>query len=183
MSSGWTFGDGGAGDGGNTASHVYTAPGAYPVTVTAVDGGGNTSVRIGAIAITTKPPPPRRQIALTLRIEGKSLRKLKRTGALRVAARVNEAASVALSGRAKLAVRPARGRTRTKLVPVFVPKTVRFAAASEENVELALSKHGRTALQSLSRVRILIKGEARDDAGGTTTKTAAHTLRNRLRTH
>jgi hypothetical protein len=176
----WTFGDGGPGASGNTVSHVYTAPGAYPVTVSAVDGGGNTSTRIGAIAIAaapTKPRPPRRQIALALRIERESLGELMRTGTLRVAASVNEAASVALSGRAKLKVPRARGGTRTKLVPVFAPKTVRFAAAAEGKVALALSKRGREALQSLSRVRLLIAGKARDDAGGTATKTVARTLR------
>ena len=175
----WTFGDGGPGASGNTVSHVYTAPGAYPVTVSAVDGGGNTSTQIGAIAIAaapTKPPPPRRQIELALRIERESLQKLMRTGTLSVAASVNEAASVALSGRARLKV-DAKGGARTRLVPVFAPKTVRLAAAAEGKVTLALSKGGRKALRSLSRVRLLIAGEARDDAGGTTTKTAARTLR------
>jgi PKD domain len=174
----WNFGDGGAGAKGNTVSHVYTTPGAYPVTVSAVDAGGNTSTRIGAIAIAAaKPPPPRRQIALALRVEGESLRKLRRTGTLSVAASVNEAASVALSGRAKLKIRRARGGARTKLVPVFAPKTVRLAAAVEGKVTLALSKRGRKALQSLSQVRLLIAGEARDDGGGTATKTATRTLR------
>ncbi len=175
----WTFGDGGSGAKGNTVSHVYTTPGAYPVTVSAVDAGGNTSTQIGAIAIAaaTKPPPPRRKIALALRIEGESLRKLMRTGTLRVAASVTEVASVALSGRAKLKVRRARGGTRTKLVPVFAPKTVRLAAEAEGKVTLALSKRGRKALRSLSQVKLLIAGEARDDAGGTASKTVTHTLR------
>ncbi|MET0306627.1 MAG: PKD domain-containing protein [Solirubrobacterales bacterium] len=174
----WTFGDGGAGASGNTVSHVYTAPGAYPVTVSAVDAGGNTSTRIGAIAIAaTKPPPPRRKIALTLRIDTGSLRKLKRTGTLRVAAGVNEAARVALSGQAKLEVRRARGGTGTRLVPVFTPKTVRLAADAEEKVTLALTERGRKALRSLSQVRLRIAGEARDDAGDTAAKTAARTLR------
>jgi PKD domain len=167
----WTFGDGSQAASGNTVSHVYTAPGAYPVTVTAVDGGGNTSTQIGAIAIAAKPRPPRPKLALTLRIERESLQKLMRTGALSVAANVNEAASVALSGQAKLKARRAHGRPRTKLVPVFAPKTVRLAAATEGRVTLALSKRGRKALQSLSRVRLLIAGKARDDAGGTATKT------------
>jgi PKD domain len=175
----WTFGDGGSGAKGNTVSHVYTTPGVYPVTVSAVDAGGNTSTQLGAIAIAaaTKPPPPRRQIALTLRIEGESLRKLRRTGTLSVAASVTEAASVALSGQAKLKVRRARGGARAKLVPVFAPKTVRFAAATEGKATLALSKRGRKALRSLSQVRLLIAGEARNDGGGTATKTAARTLR------
>jgi hypothetical protein len=173
----WTFGDGGPGAGGNAVSHVYTAPGAYPVTVSAVDGGGNTSTQIGAIAIApvTKLPDP--QIALALGIESESLKKLMRTGTLSVTVSVNKAASVALSGRAKLKVRRARGGTRTKLVPVFVPKTAHFAAAAKRKVTLALSKQGRKALRSLSQVRLLIAGKARDDVGGTATKTVAHTLR------
>jgi PKD domain len=173
----WTFGDGGQAA-GNAVSHVYAAPGAYPVVVSAVDAGGNASTRVAAIAIAAKspPPPPRRAIALTLRIDRKSLRKLRRTGTLRVAASVNDAASVALSGQAKLETGARRG-ARARLVPVFVPKTVRLAAAAEEKVTLALSERGRKALRSLSRVRLLIAGEARDDAGDTATKTAARTLR------
>ncbi len=173
----WTFGDGGPGANGNTVSHVYTTPGAYPVTVSAVDGGGNTSMEIGAIAITARPTKPRRQrFALTLRIEGGSLRKLKRTGILRVVANVNEAARVALTGRAKFSVRRARGGARTKLVPVFRPKMVRLAAADKGKVTLALSKGGRKALRSVSQVKLLIAGEARG-GGGIATKTAARTFR------
>jgi hypothetical protein len=173
----WTFGDGKTAS-GNAVSHVYAAPGAYPVTVTTVDVGGNASSRVAAIAIAAdKPPPPRRKFALTLRIERESLQKLTRTGTLRVATSVNGAASVALSGRAKLKVRRARGGTRNKLVPVFAPKTVRFAAAAEGKVTLALSERGRSALRSLSRVKLLIAAKARDDGGGTAAKTAARTLR------
>jgi len=174
----WTFGDGGSGA-GNTPSHVYAAPGAYPVTVSTVDAGGNTTTRIGAIGITAaaKPPPPSHQIELGLQIEEESLRKLRRTGTLSVTASVNKAASVALKGRAKLRVRRARGGTRTKLVQVFVPKTARFDEAGEREVTLTLSKRGRNALRSLSQVRLLIAGEARDDTGGTAAKTVARTLR------
>lgn len=178
----WTFGDPGSLPViGDTVSHVYARPGAYPVTVMASDPGGNTSLEIGAIAIAPKPtdppPPPRPQLALALRIEGQSLRKLRRTGLLHVVASVNEAASVALSGRAKLRVRRARGGTRTKLVRVFTPKTVALGAASEGKVTLALSKRGRKALRSRSQVRLLIAGEARDTGGGVATETAARILR------
>jgi PKD domain len=178
----WSFGDGGPGASGDTVSHVYTAPGAYPVTVSAVDEGGNASTQIGAIAIApiappSKPPPPRRRIALTLRIERESLRRLKRTGILRVAVSVDKAARVTLSGQAKLRVRRARGRARTRLVPVFAPKTIRLAAGARGKVTLTLSKRGRGALRPRSRARLLIAGKARDDAGATATKTAARTLR------
>jgi len=175
----WTFGDGSQAAGGNSVSHVYAAPGAYPVTVSAVDAGGNASTQVATIAISAKPPPPppRRKFALTLRIERESLQKLIRTGTLRVAASVNEAASLTLSGRAKFKLRRARGRARTRLVPVFLPKTVSFDAAAEEKVTLALSERGRKALRSLSKVRILIAGEARNDDGRTAKKKAAKTLR------
>jgi len=168
----WAFGDGDSGA-GNTVSHVYAAPGAYPVTVTAVDGGGNTTTRIGAIGIVAKPPAP--PLALALRIESESLRKLRRTGTLSVTAGVNKAASVALKGRAKLRIHRGRGRARTKLVQVFIPKTVRLDEAGERPV--TLTKRGRNALKSLSQVRILVAGKARDDAGGTAGQTAALTLR------
>lgn len=178
----WTFGDGSQAASGNTVSHVYTAPGKYPVTVNAFDASGNATTQTETIAIAAgpinpPPPPPRRQIALDLRIEGESLRKLMRTGTLSVAANVNEAANVALSGKVRLKVHRARGGIRTKLVPVFAPRMVRFAAESEGEVALALSKRGRKALRPLSRARLLIAGEARDDAGGTATKTVMHTLR------
>jgi hypothetical protein len=176
----WTFGDG-EGAGGDAVSHVYAAPGSYPVTVSAADGSGNVSTRTETIAIAPgpigpPPPPPRRQIELSLRIEGKSLRKLKRSGALSVAASVNDAANVALTGRVKLAA-GARNGAGARFVSIFVPKTVHFAAGAEEKVRLVLSNRARGALQPLSRARLLIAGEARDEAGGVATRTVARTLR------
>jgi hypothetical protein len=175
----WAFGDGSQIAVGNTVSHVYAAPGNYPVTVSALDASGNASTQTETIVIAaapTQPPPPRRPIELSLRVEKETLGKLVRTGSLRVAASVNEAANVALSGRAKLKV-GAKGKAQTRLVPVFTPKTVRISPAVEGKVTLSLSKQGRKALESLSQVRIVITGEARDDAGGTATKTTAHALR------
>ncbi|HEV7771056.1 MAG TPA: PKD domain-containing protein [Solirubrobacterales bacterium] len=175
----WAFGDGSQAASGNSVSHVYNAPGRYPVSVSALDASGNASTQAQAITIVPGPigpPPPRRQIELAIRTEGGSLRKLLRTGILTVAASVNEAANVALSGQARIKA-GARGAARTKLVQVFAPITVRFAAAAEGRVTLALSKRGRKALRYLSRVKLLIAGEAHDDVGGTATQTVAHTLR------
>jgi len=176
----WTFGDGSQPADGDTVSHVYAAPGKYPVTVSALDASANASTQTETIAIAagpTKPPPPRRQIVLTLRIEGEPLRKLKRTGRLRVVASVNEASNVALRGKARLRIHRARRGALTRLVQIFVPKTVQFAAEGEGKVTLALSKRGRKALRPLSRARLLIAAEARDDGDGATTKTVARTLR------
>jgi len=178
----WTFGDGRPGAAGESVTHTYTAPGAYPVTVSALDGGVNSSAQVGAISISAAPvesshPGPRRRIALRLRIPRQSLRKLRRTGALRVVASVDEAASVALSGRAKLRIHRARGGAHTRLVRVFAPKTARLAAGARRAVMLKLTKRGRRALRRLSRVRLLVTGRAGGDTGEAATKTTARTLR------
>lgn len=164
----WTFGDG-QGAGGSAVSHTYSAAGTYPVTVSAVDDAGNATSQTAAIVISpspSPPPPPRDlyRIALSLAIGGTSLAKLLRTGKLGVDTTVNCAAEVALSGRAKLRVR-AGGRSQTKLVPVFKPRTVQVTAAGEQTVQLTLSERGRKALRPLSKARIRIEGEASDPAG------------------
>jgi PKD domain len=51
------FGDGSGADGGS-AAHVYTAPGAYTVTIAATDGAGNRSATTRAIQVAAPPPPP-----------------------------------------------------------------------------------------------------------------------------
>lgn len=122
-----------------------------------------------------KEPPPLR-VELSLRVERGSLRKLLRTGKLVVAATVNEAAKVALTGRAKLEV-PARRKVRTRFVALFKGTTVRFVEAGEKKVALALSRRGRRALRSLRKVRLAIAGKATDAAGETGTKRVALTLR------
>jgi PKD domain len=171
----WAFGDGG-GASGDAVAHTFSAPGTYSVTVTAFDASGNASTRSGTIAIAAgpPPPPPPRRLELTLRLGQESLRKLLRSGSLSVTANVSEAASLTLSGKAKL---KSQGGAPARLVPVLAPKTVRFAAAGDRRVTLALSKRGREKLRPLSQVRIVITGEARDGAGGAATKTAARTLR------
>ncbi len=171
----WSFGDGSSAS-GNTVSHVYSAPGAHPVTVSGVDGGGNTSTRTAAIAIAgpPDPPPPPRLTSLFLRIGKKSLPSLRRSGALAVTVTVDSAASATLNGRVRLR---AQGKARPRLVPIFVRKTIRFAAAGKRTVQLTLSERGRKALRPLTKARIRIEGEASDLAGGTVTDSAARTLR------
>jgi len=170
----WSFGDGG-GASGDAVSHTYAGPGAYPVTVSVVDGGGNTSTRTTAIAIASTPPPPEpRLTALTLRIEKKSLRGLRRSGILNVTVSVDSAASAALNGWVKL---PAQGKARPRLVPIFASRTVRFAAAGEQRAQLTLSGQGRKALQPLTKARVRVEAEASGAGGGTASGGAARTLR------
>jgi len=181
----WTFGDGRPAAVGNAVSHVYAAPGSYPVTVSALDVSGNTSAQAGTIAIAAgpskppapQPPSPLPRVALALQIQTKSLRRLKRSGVLHVAVRVNRPARVSLRGRARLVVRGARGRARTRLVGVLAPRTVRFAAAGRRRLTLALTRRGRKVLRPRSRARLLVSGRARGNAGGAMAKTAARTLR------
>jgi hypothetical protein len=167
----WTFGDG-QGASGSVVSHTYSAAGTYPVTVSAVDGAGNATTRTAAIVIT--PSQNRRLTALSLRIEKKSLRSLRRSGTLAVVAAVDSAASATLNGRVRLR---AQGKARARLVPIFVPQTVRFAAAGEQRVRLTLSERGRKTLRPLTKARIRVEGEASDLADSTATDSVARTLR------
>lgn len=173
----WSFGDGGVAS-GDVVSHAYAAPGAYPVTVSVVDKVGNTSTRASAISIAgpaSPPPPPQgRLTALILGIEKKTPRGLRRSGALSVTAAVDSAASATLNGKVRLRAQGKKARVR--LVPIFVPRTVRLAAG-EQTVRLTLSKRGRKALRSLTKARIRIEGEASDLAGNIATDSAARTLR------
>jgi hypothetical protein len=51
----WDFGDGTGAEGG-TASHAYSQPGSYSVTVTSVDSLGNSSTATRTIEIAARPP-------------------------------------------------------------------------------------------------------------------------------
>jgi hypothetical protein len=70
----WSFGDG-TGASGTSATHVYTAPGVYRVTLSSFDALGNASSASGVIAIspahttsaTTKAPPAITDVSLTNR--------------------------------------------------------------------------------------------------------------------
>lgn len=169
----WTFGDGGPGANGNVVSHAFVAPGAYPVTVTAIDGGGNTSSQARTITIAPRPEP--RRITLSLRIKRKSLRGLLQSGKLSVVAAVGDPASVTLKGRARLRV--GQGKAR-KLVSIFETKTVRFGAAGERELQLTLTERGRNKLQSLAKVSIVIAGEANAGIANVASSTATKTLSN-----
>jgi hypothetical protein len=57
----WSFGDGGSAATA-AATHTYSSPGTYSVTVTAVDAAGNTSSAGGQVTVAAaeSPPPPAR---------------------------------------------------------------------------------------------------------------------------
>ncbi|HEX3174996.1 MAG TPA: Ig-like domain-containing protein [Solirubrobacterales bacterium] len=125
--------------------------------------------------------PPRepielpREVELSLGVEGKSLRKLLRSGKLVVATKASEAAKVALVGRAMLGIR-VRRNVQTKLVAVFARKTVTFAGPGEREVTLVLSREGHEALRGLSALRLAIAGTATTEAGEAASRTVAVTL-------
>lgn len=174
---------GGAGllDTSTTGRHVYT------VTAVSKDGlTGSTSIGYSVVPEPIPPNEPKEppsdpgkpplRVELSLSIERKSLRELLATGELGVAARVNEAASVALSGKVELEVRAAR-RTRTKFVEVFRRKTISFAGPGRREVRLPLTRKGREALRGQPPLRLAIAGRATDSAGETATRRVALTLR------
>lgn len=172
----WTFGDGSPAAGGNAVSHVYAAPGTYPVAISAVDGSGNVSTQTAAIAIAAKPtPPPPGKIKLSLRLETTSLKRLLRSGGLTVFTTVSEPAGLTLRGQARVRVRGPKG-PRAKLVAVFKAKTATLTAAGERGVALRLSRRGRELLHDLTKVRVLISGTATNAGAETASKTRSQTL-------
>lgn len=121
------------------------------------------------------PEEPPLKIELSSTAERASLRELLRTGELVVVTRLNEAAKVALTGKAKLKVRAGR-KQLTKFVAVFKEKTVSFAAAGEKRVTLVLSRRGREALRHLAKLQLAVSGEATNTTGETAAKRVTLTL-------
>jgi Bacterial Ig domain/Gametolysin peptidase M11 len=122
------------------------------------------------------PAPPPRGVGLSLGVERRSLRALLRSGRLTVTTRVSAAATVALTGAAEIEPR-GRRRTRTRLVALFEPKTIRFAGAGERTVALRLSRSGRAALRGLRSARLVLLGRATDRAREVAAKKLELTLR------
>jgi hypothetical protein len=165
----------GANSVGGGAGHLDTSTvGHHSYTVTAVSKTGltdSTSIDYAVVPAPPEPPAPQPpkgpkdpSLRVSLSIERESLRKLLRTGKVVVAARVNEAAKVKLTGRARSAA-------------VFKTRAVRFAAAGEKKVRLVLTRKGRKALRGLRKVRLVIAARATDPAGETARKQVALTLR------
>ncbi len=104
-----------------------------------------------------------------------SLRGLLRTGRLGIRVKVDGAAKLVLSGRARLRVGAGRS-ARMRLVPVFKPKSTRLAAAGEDDVVLVLTPRGRKALAALPAAKLVIDA-AVTAAGGRAHRSLALTLR------
>ncbi len=169
--------------------HLDTSTvGTHTYTVTAVSKGGlmdSASIEYTVVPVPEpkrpgEPPPgpevPPLRINLSLGVEVESLRELLRTGKLVLTARVNEAAKVALVGRAKLDVRSHRA-VRTRLVEVFEGKTIGFDGPGKKEATLTLSRQGREVLRRQPKSRLVIVGEATDEAGEAAKRTVALTLR------
>ncbi|HYI80724.1 MAG TPA: Ig domain-containing protein [Thermoleophilaceae bacterium] len=188
LPSGMSFTDNGDGTGSLAGTPATGTDGVYPIAFEASNGTSPDAVQSFTLTVKpappipiTDPPPgdpppdgptdpgppstPRPPLALQLTGgEGRTLRKLLRTGKLVVAARVNEAARVTLTGRARLRVQT-RSRATTRLIRVFKIKTTRFSAAGKKRVTLVLTRKGQKALRDLDEVRLVIAGKAVDATG------------------
>jgi hypothetical protein len=177
----------GAKTGSGGAGHLDTSElGTHTYAVTAASKDGLTGS--GSIGYTVVPEPskspegppdgsdePPRRINLSVGVETESLRELLRTGKLVLAAEVNKAARVALTGRAKLEV-PAHRTVRTRFVEVFKGKAIGFSGPGKKEVALTLSGKEREALRRLPKLRLAIAGKATDEAGEAARRTVALTL-------
>jgi hypothetical protein len=175
---------------GGVGSLDTSIVGLHAYTVTAVSQDGLTSSASTSYTVVPAPPndpgePPNRppndpkgpprKFELSLSVERESLLELLRTQKLVVAATVNEAATLALAGSARLKIH-VRGKMRTQPVALFKEKTVGFVEPDEQKVTLVLSRRGRETLRRLSRLRLMIAGQATNPAGEPVRRTVALTL-------
>jgi hypothetical protein len=188
-SGGATSVSGGAGqlDTSSVGDHTYTA--------TAVSKSGLTdSASIGYSVVPQPQPPDEKEgtpggsetpggggdkqpleVELSAGVERRSLRTLLQSGKLIIAVKVDGEAKLVVTGRAKRPVGAGQSDA-TRHVAVFRKKTVRFAAAGTRKLVLALTPGGRRALRRLTKVRIVIIGEATDAIGRTARSSSSLTL-------
>ena len=160
-----------------------SAAGNHTYTVTAVSASGLTSSSSISYTVVPSPTPPEDPqgppgdpqqppshppaIQLTSGVDRPPLRELLRAGHLAVTVRVDGGAEVTLTGRARIGVNVRRGPVAARLLPIFKRESVRFRAAGERKVTLALTRQGRRVLRHLRRIRLVLAAEAIDADGQT----------------
>lgn len=192
LPAGVAFTDNGDGTASLAGTPVAGAEGSYPLTIKAANGTSPDAAQNFTLTVMAPEPPgdsggppkgpdnpkgpPVPRIDLSLGVERPSLRQLRRSGRLIVAVKVNRAATVALSGWAKLGD---RARSSARLARLLRPRTVRFGQAGQRKVALALTRRGRRVLRRLPKVRLVIVGRAVDNSGARTRSKASVLLTSR----
>jgi hypothetical protein len=163
------------------AGHLDTsAVGDHTYTVTAISKSGLTdsaSIDYSVVPQSPKGEAPDGSEApggdggtpsfeLIAGVEKRTLRELLQSGKLPMTVKVGGEAKLVMTGRARLRVGAGQSDA-ARLVAVFRKKTVRFPAAGERRVALALTPGGRRALRRLRKARIVVVGEATDAIGRT----------------
>jgi hypothetical protein len=169
---------------GQTTTAQRLGPANAPVAFSAVLSGlpASTTIHYRAVAVTdfgavagpdrtltttASPPPPKDKTPPHLRITivKTTIKALLKTKKLKVRTRVDEAAKVRLSARA-------RGRALGKA-------RVTFKKSGSKTVSLKVTKSALRRLRPLRRVTVAVTGKATDRAGNTSRKKATRTLRRR----
>jgi hypothetical protein len=151
-----------------------TAPGDYTVTLTAALPNGQSRTGTRTVSVVPvgdgTPPPPNppdgtgsdtRAPVASVTIRAERLSSLIKTRKLRVRAAIDEPGTLALS---------------TKVAGHSLRSTVRFKKSGGRTVVLRISKATAKALRRRSRLKLTVKGSARDLAGNTTAAHSSRTL-------
>lgn len=164
-STSWSFGDGGSASGASVA-HVFTQPGTYTVSVTAVDAHGNATTASGTIAIASSsariPRQARRRRYTGARLTTRATRAT-RQGTFRLEVRCI-AYTDCSGGRVRIAVQVRRGDSARARVKLGKDK-FRAASHARTYVSFELPRRVLKVLRERTRLKLFAVVQTGDIRG------------------